>query len=266
MSTPSPVPPAPAAPQNVPTITLRGCLVFLLELVGIALAVTVLPIVVLLLLIRFEWPWYSSIPLLPPPLPPPAPASLNFDDALIALASVAGVLWSGAIVAYSIHRKYTPPLRTGVQLLNYAIVAPLIGLVARGASLRTAFFLVAWFFILSFLLSTTSLQMLKPRLGLKIPDAKPNETPEETKARLRVSAILLKNIDLFTRLAYGTRFFALTAALSLWVFITADVSVITWTCLVVLVLSLFLMLPEVFRLDDAAPSISSPPAEPGSTP
>jgi hypothetical protein len=223
-----------------------GCLKLLIEIVFAILAILAFPFVLLWALIHWLWPWYSSIP----PVPT---SSLKFSDALIALASVAGVLWSGAIVAYSIHHKYTPPLRTGVQLLNFAIIAPLIGLTAEGGALRTAFYVVMWFFILSFLLSTTSVEMMRPgKFTLRPPDPKANETAAETQLRLQLTAARIKNIDLFTRLAHGTKYFAMVVLLCLAVFITAKLSVIAWSCLIVLVVSLFLMLPEVFRLDESA--------------
>jgi hypothetical protein len=241
--------PPPATPAPDPKAAGKlfvGCLRIVAEIVAVVLAVALLPFIILGCIVHFAWPWYSSLP------PPPSPATpLNINDALIALASVAGVLWSGAVVAYSIHRRYTPPLRTGVQLLNFAIIAPLIGLMAEGAALRTTFYFVMVFFVLSFLLSTTSVEMLKPgKFTLKVPDPKPNETPVEKQLREQLAAAKVKDIDLFRRVAHGTRYFGMVAILCLAVFITASVVTIEWSCLLVLVVSLFLMLPEIFYFDD----------------
>ena len=129
---------------------LGGCLKVTLEIAALLALIFLGPLVVLGLVMYFAWPWYSS-----------GTRASDLDDALIALASVAGVLWSGAIIAYSIHKRYTPPLRTGVQLLHFAILAPLVGLIGSGWALRTAFYLFAYFYMLSTLYSMTNLELHK---------------------------------------------------------------------------------------------------------
>jgi hypothetical protein len=220
----------------------------LLLIAAVLLMILLLPFIMLWAIVHWAWPWYSSVPTAPTSV-------LSVNDALIALASVAGVLWSGAIIAYSIHRKYTPPLRTGVYLLNFAILAPLIGLIAQGAALRTGFYFTMWFFIASTLFSVTNVEMLKPgKFTMKVPDPKPNETPAEKQLREQLAALRLKDIEIFRRVAHGTNYFALVAVLCGVIFFTAKAVAIEWSCLVVLVVSLFLMLPEIFRLDDSASS------------
>ncbi len=230
---------SPAASILAPV--LRGCLKVLLEIIAVLLALTILPFIILIAIMHWAWPWYSSVPTY----------AKDLNDALITLASVAGVLWSGATIAYSIHRKYTPPLRTGIQLLNFAILAPLAGLIAEGAGLRTAFYFAAWFYIIDTLYSMSNLEMLKPgKFTLKVPAQLPNETPEQARLRQELAAMQLKNIELFKRTAHGTWFFALVAVFSVAIFTTANIFVLAWSCLAVLVISVFLILPEVFRLDD----------------
>ncbi|HEY1728258.1 MAG TPA: hypothetical protein VGG22_07795 [Candidatus Baltobacteraceae bacterium] len=219
---------------------LVGCLKVALELLAALFAITIGPLVVLAALVHWLWPWYSSVP-------PPR----DLKDALITLSSVAGVLWSGSIIAYSIHKKYTPPLRTGVQLLNFAILAPLVGLIAVGAEMRTVFYFIGYFYGISTLFSLTNLEMLKPgKFTLKVPDKTASETQAAVELRQSLEKIRLKDIEFFKRVAHGTRYFALVSLLSSAIFITAKVSYIAWSCFIVIVVSLFLILPEIFRLDD----------------
>ncbi len=242
-NTESPVVTSPS-PSNAAVsafqILLVGCLKFVVKVLLVLIAVTIGPLIVLGALVHWLWPWYSSIP-----------SHADLKDALITLSSVAGVLWSGSIVAYSIHKKYTPQLRTGVQLLHFAILAPLVGLIAVGAQMRSAFYFIGYFYALSTLFSLTNLEMLKPgKFTLGAPAKSANETPAAAKLRQNLETIRLKDIEFFKRVAHGTRYFALISLLSLAIFITAKVSYIAWSCLGVIVVSLFLILPEIFSLVD----------------
>jgi hypothetical protein len=57
--------------------------------------------------------WYCSVP----------QQRGVIDNSLIAIAGVAGVLWSGAIIAYSIHHSYSSQIKIAVQLIQCSIVA-----------------------------------------------------------------------------------------------------------------------------------------------
>ncbi len=236
----APPPPKTVTPSPAITALIRGCIWIIIKVLAVLLLLSLLPFLVLFALVYLSWPWYSSVPT----------AERDLSNALVALAGVAGVLWSGAIVAYSIHKKYTPPLRTGVQLLCFAILAPLAGLIAAGAELRTAFYFTMWFYIFDTLYSVTNLEMLKPKFTLRPPPPDPNETPEQAEAREQIVERQLKRIEFFQRAAHGTPYFALVSILCLVTFITASTITIAWSCLLVLVVSLFLMLPQVFDVSD----------------
>jgi hypothetical protein len=174
------------------------------------------------------------------------PNQRNADNALLGIAGVAGVLWSGAVITYSIHLRYTPQLRTSVQLIHYSIVAPLIGLIAEGAILRSAFYIIAWFYGLSAFFSYLNTVDLKPGY-FKVLDTppKPNETPEQ--ARQRVQSEMLGR---FRLIAHGAPYFSFVSVLCIIVIVTGRQEWISWTSIIVLVTSLSLILPELFSLGD----------------
>jgi len=235
-ATPTPPPISPDGGK-----ALRGCLLAIFEVLAAVFAGVALPFVILVAMVIWFWPWYSSI----------SSSVRNLDNALITLASVAGVLWSGAIIAYSIHKKYTPPLRTGVQLLHFAFLAPIAGLIGQGASLRTAFYILGWFYIVDALFSVTNSQLLKPgSVFMKSVEPPPNESAEDAEKRKKSALARASLIQFFQRNAHGTRYFWLVAALCTAIVVTARQDVIAWACLSIIVLSLFLILPEVFSLVD----------------
>ena len=166
------------------------------------------------------------------------------DNALLGIAGVAGVLWSGAIITYSIHLKYTPQLRTAVQLIHYCIVAPLIGLIADGAVLRSAFYCIAWFYGLSATFSFSYNVLLKPGY-YKVIDTPPEPTETHEQARKRVEE---NGLYRFRLIAHGAWYFAFVAALCLLVVVTARKEWIAWTSIIALITSLSLILPELFSV------------------
>jgi hypothetical protein len=198
-----------------------------------------IPFVILAFAATIGWPYYSQV----------WSTGRNYDNALVGTAGVAGVLWSGAIIAYSIHRKYTPPLRTGVQIIQYAFLAPIAGLVAQGAGLRTLFYAAAWFYFLSALYSTTNRQFLKPGyFSVVIPPKKVDETPEERQAREAAIASQERSLRLFQRIGHGAPYFSVVTIFCLAITIFARQDIIAWSSLLAIVAGLFLILPELFNL------------------
>jgi hypothetical protein len=203
-----------------------------------------LPFIVLAV-VYWKFPGYSAIPQNQRPS----------ENALLGIAGVAGVLWSGAIITYSIHLKYTPQLRTAVQLIQYSIVAPLIGLVADGAVLRSAFYFIAWFYGLSAGFSFLYLGNLKPGYyKVLTTEHGPNETDEQARQRVQNSTL-----DNFRLIAHGAWYFVFVSALCIIVVVTARQEWVAWTGIASLIVSLFLILPELFNVVEEKQKNNSSP-------
>ncbi len=91
------------------------------------IAPTVFVILLDLILAHWCWPWYGSLSLSPQ----------DNRDVLIAISGVACVVWTGAVVAYTLRKKFTSELSIGIGFLQAAFMQPLVCLVADGATLRT---------------------------------------------------------------------------------------------------------------------------------
>jgi hypothetical protein len=71
------------------------------------------------------WQWYSS-------MPPGGEAK----EALDVSASIAAVIWAGALIAFQI-KRVSIELRGALLLLEYAFIGPLLALFTAGAVIRT---------------------------------------------------------------------------------------------------------------------------------
>ena len=71
------------------------------------------------------WQWYTWTP------------PEENRDALIAIAGVAVVVWTGGLVALTFRRRFTLRLSNGFEYVQLAYIGPLFALVAHGALLRT---------------------------------------------------------------------------------------------------------------------------------
>jgi uncharacterized membrane protein YcjF (UPF0283 family) len=108
-----------------------------------------------------------------------------------------------------------------------------------------------WFFIYDALFSMSNYEMLKlGKISLKLSSPGPNETAQEVKARQALDAVQATATEFFKRVAHGTYFFAFLAVVCLVTVVFARQDFIAWSCVVVLIVTLFLMLPEIFRLVD----------------
>lgn len=76
------------------------------------------------------WQWYVL-----PPCGPPQ------KEALAAVASVAVVLWTGALIAYQIGTK-SPVLDRFLEFVRFSIFMPLLAMVVNGVAVRTLSFAV----------------------------------------------------------------------------------------------------------------------------
>ena len=101
-----------------------------LWLITAGLAVTVaVGVLILRIVSRADaaglWQWYSSMP-----------DGGEAKDALIVSASIAVVIWTGALIALQIKGMATE-LRGALLLLEYAFIGPLLALFTAGAVIRT---------------------------------------------------------------------------------------------------------------------------------
>lgn len=71
------------------------------------------------------WQWYSAMPM-----------GGEAKDALIVSASIAVVIWTGALIAFQI-KGISIELRGALLLLEYAFIGPLLALFTAGAVIRT---------------------------------------------------------------------------------------------------------------------------------
>ena len=69
-------------------------------------------------------------------------------DALVAVAGVASVVWTGGLVAYTIYRRYSPQLSVGIGVVQVAYILPIVGLICHGATLRSIAFAVGFTYAL----------------------------------------------------------------------------------------------------------------------
>jgi hypothetical protein len=72
------------------------------------------------------WPnWYFSRPT----------TEMPGNDVLIAITTIAGVLWSGALIAFQV-RKLLAEVTTSLSLLSFAVLAPVIVMITASPILR----------------------------------------------------------------------------------------------------------------------------------
>jgi hypothetical protein len=220
---PAPVP----APIRIP-ITVR------IAIYGPIIAIVVGPFLVAAIIIWVTWPAFRSVP----------PDPHRLDNALIAIASVGGVLWSGAIITYSIHQRYSPGLRTAVQLIHYTFLAPLIALIGEGAGVRIGFLVLGWFYAESALVSFVMFNTVGAN-PVEILSASPiaGESPEQARQRAQD-----RNRRFFERLEHGRWYFASTALICFASAFLGRQDIVAWSCLLVVIMALFLILPELFEL------------------
>lgn len=93
------------------------------------------PWIILILAIPAVAPtWFSSTP---------ASDQVN-SDALIGIASVAAIVWTGGLIAFQV-RQLASELTASLWLLRFAFLAPLIALVASAPVLRFVAMLLAFY-------------------------------------------------------------------------------------------------------------------------
>ncbi len=127
------------------------------------------------------------------------------------------------------------------------MLAPLVGLIAEGASLRTAFYFAICFYVCNVVLSMSNRRLLKPGF-FEPPKPQPTEAPEQTRLGEQIAAseeVARENVK---RVSHGMFYFTLVGLLCLFTFVEGNQGAIAWSCITVLVVSIFLMMPELFSL------------------
>jgi hypothetical protein len=215
-----------------------GCAKSIIRFIELfVLTVLALPIAFIVVVAWMTWKWYSIT----------WAHSHDFDNALMAISGVGGVLWSGAVITYSIHQRYTPKLRTAVQLIQFAFLASLVGLIAQGATLRTAFYLLGCFYAISALFSF-ALRTLEPHLASALSSQMASAQAQGdgvALARQRARDGVIRYLKL---ISHGAWYFMFVAVVCVATVVLARQDIIAWSCLIVFVVSLFLILPELFEV------------------
>jgi hypothetical protein len=200
-----------------------------------------MPGIIIAVIAWLNWEQYSAV----------WPHAHDFDNALLAISGVGGVLWSGAVITYSIHQDYTPRLRTAVQLIQFAFIAALIGLLASGAELRTAFYVIGCYYgvlaILSFIFRKVE-PHVDAAFSAQMTAATDDAASAAVQAKVRVKDAIIKYLR---RIEHGAWHFVFVAAVCLVTLVFARQDIIAWSCIAVFVISVRLVLNELFDSEEA---------------
>jgi hypothetical protein len=191
------------------------------------------------------WSWYSSMP------------PEENRDALIAIAGVAVVLWTGGLVALTLRQRFTLRLSNGIAYLQLAFLGPLLALIAHGAVLRTFALIVIVYYSLLVLLVTIQSAIMESLAGA---------------AKFGLF-ILLGHVpsvsmtdaqrDKWERDLKGGRYHAFVAALGMAILVEPSDTVMAYCALALMLSGLYLVVLEctydiVQPLDALAPTSEKP--------
>lgn len=112
------------------------------------------------------WAWYSK------------PIALNNSEMLVTISVVAMTAWSGCLIAYTMKKRLSPRLSTGLRYLVYAIIAPLITLSGSAFIVRTLalYPITIWaYFAVGQFIRRRTRWTITSRVDINVPDDAPPE-------------------------------------------------------------------------------------------
>jgi hypothetical protein len=196
-------------------------------------------------LVHDVWVWFTSIP-------------TGVDStALVAIASVAVVVWTGGLIAFTISQRYSADLSNGMWMLVLGFTAPLVGLAMSGAALRMvagtaalAFGTVALLQIPA-LLSLRRMAKNKPlKLSGKVAFADGSAVPIPEQEQQQM---LERYVDAMNRVILGALFTSVATLMSLCILAYASTTTVAvWSLLLLLrgLLLVYDVLTKNYRLGD----------------